>query len=105
VSRNAKLHFTIGLITLLAAALVFFVDYVSYYEIKYGRNLVFKGMSKYLLAASLVFASAGFLLTAKKRSAKYVSLDESSANMVAFLVAMILAILAYVSEAGVFGEH
>jgi len=85
------------------AAVILALDSVSYYEIKYGRDLVFSGVSKYLLAAACLSVAGGFALISKEKRRSQQLLNESQRHLILFSLAMVLAILALVFEAEILG--
>ena len=102
-NTTANFYLILSLLAIGIAVAVIIFDSVSYYEIKYDRDLVFSGTSKYLLAAAFVSCAGGFALISKEKHRREPLLNDSQIHLVPFGVAMVLVILAYVFEAGILG--
>jgi hypothetical protein len=100
---EANFYLILSLLTVGLAVAILIFDSVSFYEIKYGRDLVFLGTSKYLLSAAVVSCAGGFALISKDKRRREPLLNDSHLYLLPFGLAMILAILAYVFEAGILG--
>ena len=103
--KNTAANFYLGLCVLAAcvAVVILALDSVSYYEIKYGRDLVFTGVSKYLLAAACFSVAGGFALISKEKRRNKQLLEENQRHLILFSLAMVLGILAFVFEADILG--
>ena len=99
----SKIYIVLGLSTLAGCIAIILVDSISFYEFKYGRDVVFKGTSKYLLASSVFSVAAGFVMLARKEREKDIRLQESISYLIPFTLAMVFGILAYVFEGNIFG--
>lgn len=75
---------------------------ISFYDMKYGRNLIFTGTSKYILALSVFSLSLGFLLIYKDKNKSHETLEKSITYLVPFMFSIALLVLAYAAENNVF---
>ena len=100
VSSLSKNWYLVLSIILVSASIAMVLNNsFSYYEFKYGRDLLFTGVSKHLLSFAIFCLAIGFYSLHRSRNRHYEQLVESDFHLVPFIIASIAFISAYVFEA------
>ena len=97
--RKPAIPFLVVSIFMFVAGLgIGYIDSFSFYEPKYGRDLEFSGLSKWVLVSGFFTISIAMLLTSIRRNRQREILNPKPIPEVLFLMAAILIIGAYVLE-------
>ena len=100
ISLQKNMYLVLSIVFVTVSVGIVIASSLSYYEFKYGRDLIFTGISKHLLSFATFCLAAGCYLLHRARNRQYELLVESNKHLVAFTISAIGFIAAYVFESG-----
>ncbi|GAA6150852.1 hypothetical protein [Pseudoteredinibacter isoporae] len=101
-NKEKYLHFFLGICFVVLGVVIVSKTNVSFYDMKYGRDLIFSGASKHILALSAFSCALGFFSYFKELNKGYETLNSNDFHIFPFLASFIFLLLAYAVENGLF---
>ncbi|MBB6520757.1 hypothetical protein [Pseudoteredinibacter isoporae] len=101
-NKEKYIHLFISACFLALGVVIASKSTVSFYDLKYGRDLVFSGTSKYILALSVLSCALGFFGNFKELNRDYEILNAENPFIFSFIASFIFLLLAYAIENGTF---